>query len=449
MACAVYAQDSGLMVTTLANFNGTNGNEAYGDLVIGNDGLFYGGTLQGGDFGEGNVFKTTLDGCLTSIFSFNGTNGASPVGLTKPGPDGSFYGIAGNGGNGFNGSIGSGYGSIFGMTSNGVMNTLLSFNGSNGIGPNSIVLATDGNLYGTTYSGGAFSNIVYFGMAGGGTAFKMTTNGDFTLLASFDGTNYGEQPRCLTQASDGNFYGGTTGGGAFNLGTLFRMTPDGQLTTLVSFDGTIGFSPSGPLTQGSDGALYGITFNMSSFSGGSVYRITTNGDFTNLVTFGSWPRGRLVEVSNGVFYGTDYLGGWMGAGNLFRVTTNGDLTKWPLFHLSTNVPWGPLSGLVKGPDDNFYGEAQGPMSPGSLYCIRPIEAPVLHATTDGSQITLSWKAWAGHFYVVEARTNVNDTVKTAPYGVYPKTNGITSYSEPIEPGSQRFYRVLLSPDTVD
>jgi uncharacterized repeat protein (TIGR03803 family) len=37
----------------------------------------------------------------------------------------------------------------------------------------------------------------------------------------------------VIQASDGNYYGTTTTGGAYGYGTIFRLTPSGTLTTHV------------------------------------------------------------------------------------------------------------------------------------------------------------------------------------------------------------------------
>jgi len=63
----------------------------------------------------------------------------------------------------------------------------------------------------------------------------------------------------LLQASDGNFYGASSGGGRWGCGTVFRVTIDGTLTTLAHFNGTNGASPQGSLTQTRDGNLYGAT----------------------------------------------------------------------------------------------------------------------------------------------------------------------------------------------
>ncbi len=69
----------------------------------------------------------------------------------------------------------------------------------------------------------------------------------------------GNPPRALIQATDGNFYGTTYGGGADGSGTVFKITPSGTLTTLHSFDGTDGANPVAALIQDTNGNLYGTT----------------------------------------------------------------------------------------------------------------------------------------------------------------------------------------------
>jgi len=66
------------------------------------------------------------------------------------------------------------------------------------------------------------------------------------------------------QATDGNFYGTTDGGGSDNAGTLFEISAAGTFASLYSFCGqpncTDGASPYGALFQGTDGILYGMTY---------------------------------------------------------------------------------------------------------------------------------------------------------------------------------------------
>ena len=86
----------------------------------------------------------------------------------------------------------------------------------------------------------------------------------FKILATFDGTN-GANPAYgfLVQGFDGELYGTTYGGGANGYGTVFKITPDGRLTTLYSFcshtNCTDGSNPYAGLVQATDGNFYGTT----------------------------------------------------------------------------------------------------------------------------------------------------------------------------------------------
>ena len=123
---------------------------------------------------------------------------------------------------------------------------------------------------------------------GFGTVFRMTTNGALTTLVNFGGANGSYCVSALVQGSDGDFYGTTTDGGTGGTatgggGTVFRMTPAGVLTTLVSFNGANGNSPQDPLVQGSDGNFYGTTTYGGANGRGTVFQVTTNGVLTTLV----------------------------------------------------------------------------------------------------------------------------------------------------------------------
>jgi uncharacterized repeat protein (TIGR03803 family) len=101
-----------------------------------------------------------------------------------------------------------------------VLQTLVSFNGTNGMYPNALTLGIDDNFYGTTELGG---NINLDNGNGDGTVFQLTTNDTLTTLVSFDGSN-GSTPYALTSGNDGNFYG-MGGDMMFQVTTNGTLTP--------------------------------------------------------------------------------------------------------------------------------------------------------------------------------------------------------------------------------
>jgi len=110
---------------------------------------------------------------------------------------------------------------VFKVTTNGVLTTLVSFTNNYTEGANpfaALTLGNDGNFYGTTEYGGT--------NGGGGTVFKVTPNGVLTTLVSFAITNGANPQAALTLGNDGNFYGTTVSGGSSggsSYGTVFRL----------------------------------------------------------------------------------------------------------------------------------------------------------------------------------------------------------------------------------
>ncbi len=268
-------------LTTLFQFAGPDGSGPAGGLIQAADGNFYGTTQGGGasrsatSSGAGTVFQMTPAGKLTTLHSFAGPDGAQPVAGLVQGTDGNFYGTTLYGGSGACPSTmfaPSGCGTIFKLTPGASLTTLYNFGGtSDGINPAAnLIQATDGNFYGTTsYGGGGDCPDILTGSAnnGCGTIFKITPEGSFATLYSFNVTD-GALPSGLIQATDGNVYGITEYGGtgschtlleANGCGTIFKITSGGSLTTLYSLrGGTGGYAPNS-LLEGSDGNLYGTT----------------------------------------------------------------------------------------------------------------------------------------------------------------------------------------------
>ena len=104
---------------------------------------------------------------------------------------------------------------------------------AHGAKPVALIQASDGNFYGVTQTSYAnHSNTVHLA---GGTIFKITASGQFTLLYTFKQntkTGYYDQgsiPNSLAEGSDGNLYGAAGGGGpnAASAGTLFKISKSG------------------------------------------------------------------------------------------------------------------------------------------------------------------------------------------------------------------------------
>jgi uncharacterized repeat protein (TIGR03803 family) len=264
---------------------------------------------------------------------------------------------------------------------------LHSFDGTDGAGPEKgLVQGRNGNLYGTaSYDGPDATN------GSGGTVFEMTPSGALATLYGFCSQSDcadGDNPYAtLVQATEGNFYGTTFGGGANGHGTVFKITPGGALTTLYSFCSqsgcTDGAQPVAGLVQGTDGNFYGTTFQGATKNAGTIFKITPGGALTTLHSFcskggcsdGATPNAGLVQGTDGNFYGTTAQGGTKYAGTIFKITPSGTLTTLHNFCSQSLCTDGedPYAGLTQATDGNFYGTTYqgGANSVGTVFRITP------------------------------------------------------------------------------
>ena len=233
---------------------------------------------------------------------------------------------------------------------------LHSFRNSDGANPQAGLLqASDASFYGTTYSG-------LFPTINSGTVFRVTPDGGFTSVLTFN-YNTGAYPvGGLVQGSDGAFYGTTLLGGAADSGTVFRISTNGVLTTLIAFNYNNGDAPEAGLMQGSDGNFYGTASEGGAAGDGTVFKMTPNGTLTTLISFNRWdnngegpyaPFAGLVQGTDSNFYGTTAFGGASGLGTVFKMTPGGVLTTLVSFNWDNGAY--PYAGLVRGSDGNFYG----------------------------------------------------------------------------------------------
>jgi uncharacterized repeat protein (TIGR03803 family) len=432
-------------LTALVSFAGTNGAFPSAGLIQAKDGNFYGTTASGGPGGYGTVFRMTPSGTFTNLIAFNSTNGAGPRAGLVQGTDGSFYGTTYNGGS-------NNAGTVFQLTTNRALTTLVTLTFANtGAYPIAgLIQGQDGNFYGTTAIGGTNS---------GGTAFQVMTNRTLTPLVSFNITgNVGNSPYAgLVQVSDGTLYGTTYQGGTNGFGTIFKVTTNGTFLPLHSFNGTNdGANPSAGLVQGQDGSFYGTTFNGGTNGYGTVFRFATNGALATLVSFGNtngaYPQAAVLQGSDGSLYGTTYAGGaytnlsGLGYGTVFKLGTNGGLTTLISFD-GTNGS-SPEAGLIQGADGNLYGTTAmgGTNGHGTVFrlTITAPPPPEFQAVRKiGATLTMTWSATVGQTYQMLFKTNLNQITWNNFGPTVLGTNAVMTTLDTIGPDPRRFYRVLL------
>ena len=310
-----------VIVTNIANFGMAAAPS--GDMIQATDGYWYGPQLIAvGVHGGGGIFRMSASGSYTE-YPADATNDA-PDFLIE-GKDGNFYGLSSYGVNPYPNHDLANYGSVFQFLTNGTFTALATFAGTNGSTPVSLVQTDDGNFYGVTMYGGV--GFTSNSLSGYGTIFRIDTNGTFTTLYYFTGsTNDGAYPYRLAAGSDGNVYGATEAGGADTNATLTSQTgiyPSYGFGTafVVHPDGTVALKAS---------------FTLSNNVGAEV-------------TY-------LARGSDGNVYGTTGSGGLYGKGTIFEFCTNGTLSPVAAFD-GTNGAF-PQS-VLQASDGGFYGVSVG------------------------------------------------------------------------------------------
>jgi len=249
-----YNRSTGL-VSTLASIPNSNSGTIYeGGVTVGSDGMLYGATIGGGDYGYGSLFKLDPSNlAYTTLASFNHTNGAYPESAPVLDAQGDLFGTTHDGG-------------VAGLTTNpgtvyelpagsSTVKDVAVFGNGGAQGPHSnIIFDASGTLFGTTYSNN-------------GTVFEVNPATDtLTILAAFNGTTQGASPYAdLVTDGKGNFYGTTSAGGAHSDGTIFELSPVSVPTS----------THSASITNGSTGVIGGT--GSSQTGGVSATFENTNG----------------------------------------------------------------------------------------------------------------------------------------------------------------------------
>ena len=344
-------------------------------LLQASDGNFYGTAPYSGDkaggftlFG-GTIFSITPTGKFALLHTFlpgpnnNFPNGTDPISLTE-GPDGKLYGLTLDGGNGFNSSDNFlGYGVVFRISKNGsafqVIHKFCSVgvycsDGNYPTGP--LVVGSDGNLYGVTYEGGAGVGCA----AGGcGTIFRVTpSSGAYEVIFSFGSSSGGGFPSGLIAASDGTFYGLSSGG-------LYHYTPTTGTLQLTALP--FGISSQCPglacfattvYALGPNGNFYGFYTVYASTATGLYEVQLDGGDFQFLPPLSSGIGNELLLGSDGNFWFSQNAGNG-GNGDIVSISPEATVLQ-TLTPFGKSAPVGTSpSWLIQSTNGTLWGTTMG------------------------------------------------------------------------------------------
>jgi uncharacterized repeat protein (TIGR03803 family) len=306
----------------LKSFDGIrDGAGPSGNLAL-RDGTLYGTTIEGGISDVGTAFRISTNGeGFAVIASFTDElDGIQPTsGLVAD--QSRLYGatIAG-------GSLGAG--TLFAVNTNGSDYKVVS-----NFQPGEVTIASRLRLEGNVF----YCTDAWGGTAGFGSIFKINTNGTgFAVLKTFSNSPDGAYPVGTLVLSGNTLYGMTAEGGMFGGGTVFKVSTDGSnYAVLKNFKNSEGAYPQTSLLLNGD-TLFGTTYygggstNVTPYSGnGTIFKMHTDGTgykvlkaFSEMDTGtnsdGANPETDLALVGNTLF-GTTWGGGTNGVGVLFSL----------------------------------------------------------------------------------------------------------------------------------
>lgn len=302
-------------ITPIISFNGSNGAYPFSGLIEDPSGNIFGTTQAGGSTksSAGTVFELSGPNhqTLTTLYNFNSSNGALPLSNLVLTPSGNIIGATMTGGS-------TNKGTIYQLSGPGFQNysTLVNFNGSNGFQPNYLLMDPSGIIYGLTTDGGS-NNL--------GTVFALSGSDHSTLSTLFNFSSLsGNYPTSLIEDSNGNLFGVTITGGSKGAGTIFELSGQNHqnFTVLYNFPASNLENPACNLVIDASGNLYS---ELSNLSGGSIFELSGPNyqTFTTLINFNGSNGGspnQLVEIG-GVLYGVTSSGGANQSGTVFQLTS--------------------------------------------------------------------------------------------------------------------------------
>jgi uncharacterized repeat protein (TIGR03803 family) len=416
-------------------FNYSDGIRPQNSLVQGPDGIIYGMTYDGGNFGRGTIVRIRPDGTnFTVLHHFDLVNGAHPAGIPIV-YNNHLYGFTSSGGANnvgvvFKYNLGTGvysnlaaftqetgnypwYGRLLlvyppadiqtpaeqaqTITFSNVLAKTMSVSFTPGAGSKHLVVMKAGSpptfqpVDNTSYTGslGNGQTVVYNGTESSFdvTALRPDTEYYFTIFSyNTNGTTtkylVANAPvaRRRTRTADEKLFGMASTGGASMVGTIFKFDPDNTigLSAIYNFKNVVGMNPMGSVTEGKDGFLYGMTQSGPiNTAYGTIFRISPDGTNHTILRGlrnpdGIYPGGSLLQASNKALYGYAQEGGPGVGGTLFRINTDG--TGFKVIHKFTSPEaWAPSGTPVQASNGMLYGvtRAGGANGAGVIFRINP------------------------------------------------------------------------------
>ncbi len=324
------------------------GSYPIGALTMGNNGLLYGLTKEGGTCNAGVLFSYNMQSRVYTVLHSFGcdTDGFYPGASLYLANNGILYGVANNGGAFYGGIIFS-----YDIATNNYAR-FYSFNGVEGAVPVGNFITGDGNLlYATASSGGANNAGTIF-------TFNITT-GAVNAIYSFTDSAYESQPSDnMVMVGDSLLYGSVFSGAFQTYGYMFCYNMrTGNYTHVRSFDnpGT-GYEGAGPLLKGRDGLIYGVAsaggvFDTLGSRGGLLFSYSTPNDSESVLHYfgngddGAFPVSSLMQAGNGLIYGTTHEGGHFSDGVIFSYDLSSGI--YSVLYQFSGQPdgqyaWGPM-----------------------------------------------------------------------------------------------------------
>ena len=274
----------------IVDFDITNGGGNWGSLVVGPDGLLYGGQYMGGA-GGGSIYS--VDPATDTYTILHGldtpTDGSGITDKLLLGSDGWLYGTAHYGGAGNVGTI-----FRFDPVTH-AYEKLHDFSGGlGGDTPYGGLCEANGWMYGTTWTGGI--NLT-------GIIYKYNPTSDqFVTLAALDTIAGSNCWTSMVNAGPDLLIGSVSVGGSSSSGFLYSVIPSTDaVTDVFSFTPVNGGNQLGNDILATDGMVYGLCQAGGTSGLGTVYKfdpvthaITVLHSF-DITNDGGAPRGDLIE----------------------------------------------------------------------------------------------------------------------------------------------------------